>query len=95
MPGRLDVVTEVLAGFVAGLVAGFFLLLFVSTFFPTLLSNGVLGTVVGVLGRLDPSRTLLGKGLLVGAGVVGASYRYRVATRRSVDLADTHEGTDP
>jgi hypothetical protein len=96
MPRRLDVATEVLAGFVAGLIMGFFILLFVSTFFPTLFSEGVLGTVFGVLGRLDPSATLLGKGLLVVAGVLGASYRYRVATRRSEDSAQAHDhGTDP
>ncbi len=88
MPRRLDLVTEVLAGFVAGLIAGFFVLMFVSTFFPTLFSEGILGTVFGVLRRLDPTARLLGKVLLVVAGVLGGSYRYRVTTRDSGDLTD-------
>jgi len=78
---RLDFVAEAVAGFVGGVVVAFFSLLFVSIFLPTLFSDGLVGSVLGVVSVLDPSATPVGKLLVVTGGVFGAYWRYVFATR--------------
>ncbi len=80
---RIDLASELVAGFVAGLLAAFFLLTFVSVFFTQVFSSGLLGRVVGVLGYLNPTGATFGRLLVLVGGGLGAYWRYVFATRRS------------
>jgi hypothetical protein len=87
----VDLLSELFAGFVAGVIAAIFLLMFVSVFFTELFSSGLLGTVFGVLGYLNPAEQLIGQlAALVGGGL-GAYWRYVYTKRR---VATTGNGTE-
>lgn len=90
----LDLLSELFAGFVAGVIAAIFLLMFVSVFFTELFSSGLLGTVFGVLGYLNPAEQLLGQlAALVGGGV-GAYWRYVYTKRRSAPAGASKEAAE-